>query len=204
MRVLIAEDDAISRKLLEVNLRRAGHEVVSTRDGDEAWEVLSSGGGPKIAVLDWMMPALDGVEICRRVRAEQKHGYIYLILLTAKTRQEDRVAGFKAGADDYLTKPFDAQDLKARVAVGQRIIELESALQAKVAELQAAQGHVEQLQGLLPICMHCKKIRDDDSTWHQLEVYIERHSSAAFTHSLCTECLARHYPGFGTGGGTKR
>jgi len=199
MRVLIAEDDAISRKLLEVNLRRAGHEVVSTRDGGEAWEVLSAEGGPKIAVLDWMMPALDGVEICRRVRAEQKRGYVYLILLTAKTRQEDRAAGFKAGADDYLTKPFDAQDLRARIAVGQRIIELEGALQAKVAELEAAKGHVEHLQGLLPICMHCKKIRDDDSTWHQLEVYIERHSSAAFTHSLCTECLTLHYPGFGTG-----
>ena len=204
MRVLIAEDDAISRKLLEVNLRRAGHDVVSTRDGGEAWEALSSEGGPKIAVLDWMMPALDGIEICRRVRAEQKLGYVYLILLTAKTRQEDRAIGFKAGADDYLTKPFDSQDLRARIAVGQRIIELERALRAKVAELQAAQGHVEQLQGLLPICMHCKKIRDDDSTWHQLEVYIERHSSAAFTHSLCTECLARHYPGFGSGGGVSR
>ena len=195
MRVLIAEDDTISRKLLEVNLKRVGYDVLSTTDGGEAWEALSGEGAPRIAVLDWMMPLMNGVDICRRVRQEQQRlGYIYIVLLTAKTRYEDRVEGFQAGADDYLTKPFDSQELRARIAVGKRIIELHGALEARVEELRQERGHVRLLQGLLPICMFCKKIRDDESTWHQLEDYITRHSGAGFTHSLCGECLGVNYP----------
>jgi DNA-binding response OmpR family regulator len=198
MQVLIAEDDPISRKLLEVNLTRAGYEVIEAADGGQAWRALSTEGAPKLAVLDWMMPEMDGIEICRRVRADETMGYIYLILLTAKSRQEDRAEGFRAGADDYLTKPFEVQELRARVAAGQRIIELQCALEAKVTQLREALGHVKQLQGLLPICMYCKKIRDDEYTWHQLEAYIERHSDAAFTHSLCADCMKQHYPGLAT------
>ncbi len=194
MRLLIAEDDPISRRLLELQLERASHEVLSVKDGGAAWELLKSGGGPKLAVLDWMMPVMDGVEICRRVRATPEIGYVYLILLTAKTRAEDRAEGFRAGADDYLNKPFEAQELRARVAVGQRIIELQCALEARVTELREAASHVHQLQELLPICMHCKRIRDDESTWQRLEVYVEEHWGATFTHSLCSACLAVHYP----------
>jgi DNA-binding response OmpR family regulator len=194
VQVLIAEDDAISRKLLEVNLSRAGYSVVAVADGEQAWDALQADGAPKLAILDWMMPVMDGVEVCRRVRSDQRPGYIYLILLTAKSRQEDRAEGFQAGADDYLTKPFDVQELRARIAVGQRIIELQCVLEARVEQLREARGHVKQLQGLLPICMYCKKIRDDASTWHQLEAYIEQHSDAAFTHSLCADCMTEHYP----------
>jgi len=194
MQVLIAEDDPISRKLLELNLNRGGYTVLATADGGQAWEAISAEGAPRLAILDWMMPVMDGVEICRRVRAGEAPGYVYLILLTAKTEEKDRVEGFRAGADDYLTKPFEAQDLQARVAVGKRIIELQGALEARVCELHDALAHVKRLQGLLPICMHCKRIRDDASTWHQLEVYIEEHSDAAFTHSLCADCMSHHYP----------
>jgi DNA-binding response OmpR family regulator len=195
MQVLIAEDDDISRKLLEVNLTRAGYRVVTAGDGAGAWQALTAEQPPKLAILDWMMPLIDGVEICRRLRADGKRSYVYVILLTAKSRREDRAEGFEAGVDDYLTKPFDVQDLRARVAVGQRIIELQQALESRVEQLRDALGHVKRLKGLLPICMHCKKIRDDASTWHQLEAYIERHSDAAFTHSLCSDCLDTHYPG---------
>lgn len=197
MRVLIAEDDAISRKILEVNLERAGYEVVATADGGAAWDELCGEDAPKIAILDWMMPVMDGPDVCRRVRAAgERLGYSYLLLLTAKTRPADRAEGFDAGADDYLTKPFDPQDLRARVAVGKRIIDLQSALESRVEELRHARGEVRQLQSLLPICMHCKRIRDDESTWHQLEAYIESHFDTAFTHSLCGECLSVHYPQF--------
>ena len=197
MRVLIAEDDPISRKLLEAQLVRAGYGVVSTADGGEAWEALCLEGAPKIAILDWMMPTMDGIEICRRARLDGELGYVYLILLTAKTRDQDRLEGFRAGADDYLTKPFDVQDLRARVAVGKRIIELQCALEARIEQLREARGSLEELRALLPICMHCKKIRDDRSTWHQIEAYMERHFRATFTHSVCQECLRRHYPGLG-------
>lgn len=204
MRVLIAEDDPISRKLLEVTLTREGYRVLAVPDGGQAWEALSAEGAPKLAILDWMMPGLDGVDICRRIRAEEPHGYTYLILLTAKSRKEDRAQGFQAGADDYITKPVDVLDLRSRVAVGQRIVELQCALEAKVDQLRDALGHVRQLQGLLPICMYCKKIRDDEAIWHQLEVYIERHSDVAFTHSLCTECMAEHHPELATNAETSR
>ena len=110
MQVLIAEDDPISRKLLELNLGRNGYHVVSATDGGQAWGALSREGAPKLAILDWMMPVMDGTEVCRRVRADPSLSYVYLILLTAKSRREDRTLGFEAGADDYLTKPFDVQD----------------------------------------------------------------------------------------------
>jgi DNA-binding response OmpR family regulator len=196
LRVLVAEDDAISRRLLEINLSRFGYQIVSTSDGEQAWQAFEGRDPPSLAVLDWMMPGMDGLDLCRRIRAdEERLGYVYMVMLTAKSRHEDRVHGFRAGVDDYLTKPFDPQDLRARMEVGRRIIELQNALQAKVRELEAARGHVRELQGLLPICMFCKKIRDDASIWHQLEAYIAEHSGANFTHSLCEECLRSHYPG---------
>ncbi len=194
MRVLIAEDDAISRRLLEANLRRNGYDVLAVENGAQAWQALSAEGGPRLAVLDWMMPEMDGAEVCQRVRGESNLNYVYLILLTARGRKEDRAQGFDAGADDYLTKPFETQDLRARLSVGRRILDLQTALTSKVDELQDALRQVKQLQGLLPICMHCKKIRDDEATWHQLETYIEQRCDAAFTHSLCPACLAQHYP----------
>jgi CheY-like chemotaxis protein len=194
MKVLIAEDDAISRRLLEANLKRIGCDVLACENGDQAWEMLRSEDGPQLAVLDWMMPVMDGAEVCRRVREQESQRYVYLILLTARGRKQDRAEGFDAGADDYLTKPFDIQELRAKITVGQRILDLQAALTSKVVELQDALCQVKQLQGLLPICMHCKKIRDDEATWHPLETYIERRSEAAFTHSLCPGCLSRHYP----------
>ena len=194
MRVLIAEDDDISRRLLEANLSRTSYEVVSVANGMEAWAALQKKDAPRLAVLDWMMPEMDGVEVCRRIRERRESHYVYVILLTARGRKEDRVAGFDAGVDDYLTKPFDIQDLRSRIAVGQRIVDLQGELTDKVVELQGALRQVKQLQGLLPICMHCKRIRDDESTWHPLESYIEQRSDANFTHSLCTTCLSRHYP----------
>jgi len=192
--VLIAEDDLVSRRLLEATLERLGYDVVSTCNGQEAWEVLGREDTPRMVVLDWMMPELDGVEVCRRVREQNADAYIYLILLTAKGQKQDIVAGLEAGADDYLTKPFDPQELASRIEVGRRVLSLEAELAGKIDELQDALLHVKQLQGLLPICMFCKKIRDDEDSWHRLESYIEKHSEAMFTHSLCSDCLTTHYP----------
>lgn len=194
VKVLIADDDPISLRLLESTLVQAGYEVVLTDDGAEALRILNTLSGPKLAVLDWMMPGLDGVQICRRLRGRPDVGYIYLVLLTVKREREDLVEGFEAGADDYLIKPFDSVELRARVAAGERLLNLQTALRTKVEELQEAISHVKQLQGLIPICMHCKKIRDDGSTWHRLETYIQKHSEAVFTHSLCESCLQEHYP----------
>ncbi len=196
MRILIAEDDQISRRVLGATLNRAGYEVVETADGCQALEALRRPGAPRLAVLDWMMPKIDGAEVCRRLREDEQTGYVYVILLTARGEKSDIVSGFEAGADDYLTKPFDPHELRSRLAVGKRILDLEQQLTEKVDQLQDALTHVKTLQGLLPICMHCKKIRDVSSTWHRLETYIQNHSEANFTHSLCQDCLTEHYPDF--------
>jgi len=194
MRILIAEDDSTSRMLLEVTLKRWGHEVLAVQDGIEAWEVLKSEDAPRLAILDWMMPGVDGSQICRRVRERDWAPYTYIILLTAKDRKEDVVTGLDTGADDYVTKPFNPRELRSRIRAGTRILDLEAALREKVREVQEAMSHVRQLQGLLPICMHCKKIRDDGDTWRKMESYIEAHTGALFSHSLCGDCLREHYP----------
>ncbi len=194
MRILVAEDDPTSRRLLEATLARDGYQLVSAADGDQAWERLHEVDAPRLAILDWMMPGRDGIEICRQIRREPRSSYVYLLLVTTKTRTEDIVHGLEAGADDYLTKPYDPQELRCRIKSGERLLRLEEALAAKVSELSDALSHVKQLQGLLPICMFCKKIRDDSDTWHRLETYIERNSEALFSHSLCGDCRNEHYP----------
>jgi phosphoserine phosphatase RsbU/P len=194
MRVLIAEDDGVSRRLLEVLLRRWKHEVISCSDGAEAWAELQKPDHPRLAILDWMMPEIDGTELCRRIRGLDEESYVYVILLTAREERTDVVTGFEAGADDYLTKPFDHEELRFRIRAAERILSLKDELADKVTKLQDALDHVKLLQGIMPICMHCHKIRDEEKAWHRLEEYIQTHSEAVFTHALCDECLAEHYP----------
>jgi len=194
VKLLIAEDDTVIRRLLQVTLSRSGFEVVAVANGRQALEEMQKPDAPRLAVLDWMMPEIDGLDVCRRIRANAGVPYVYILVLTAKGRKEDLVEGLDAGADDFLTKPFDPQELRSRLRVGQRTLDLEAALRTKVSELQEALDRVEQLQGLLPICMHCKKIRDDENRWHRVETYIAKRSAAEFTHALCEECREMHYP----------
>jgi two-component system cell cycle response regulator len=128
MRILIAEDEPVSRLLLERFLQQWGYEVVSASDGDEAWWILQREDAPRLAILDWMMPGMDGPQICREVRRRVGQPYTYLILLTAKAQKEDLVEGLEAGADDYLTKPFDANELRVRLRAGRRILDLQEYL----------------------------------------------------------------------------
>jgi sigma-B regulation protein RsbU (phosphoserine phosphatase) len=194
MKILIAEDDRISRRLLEMTLGRLKLDVIVTENGAQALEVLEGPDPPQLAILDWMMPELDGIEVCQAVRERPREKYTYIIFLTARGQTKDIVQALESGADDYLIKPFDPQELRSRLQVGFRVLKLESALAGKVEELEKAIQHVKTLQGLLPICMYCKKIRDDTDSWHRLESYIERHSQAMFTHSLCTDCREEHFP----------
>jgi len=193
-RILVAEDDAASRRLIEVSLSRAGYEVLVASSGEEALDILDERHPPELVILDWLMPGRDGIDICREIRARATNRYLYVMLVTSKARAEDVVRGLEAGADDYLTKPYDPHELRCRVATGMRILELQAALSGKIDELEQALAHVQHLQGLLPICMYCKKIRDDKDSWHRLETYIERNSSAMFSHSLCEDCREEHYP----------
>lgn len=134
-KVLIAEDDPISRRLLEVFLAKWGYDVVVVTTGTEALQLLLRNNAPRLAVLDWMMPGLEGVQVCQRIREQKDRPYTYLLLLTARTQKEDLLRGLESGADDYLTKPFDAQELRARLHVGQRILELQDGLTLAGEEL---------------------------------------------------------------------
>ncbi len=141
MRVLIAEDDIVFRRVLEATLLKWGYEVVSVCDGNEAWHCMQSEKAPRLAVLDWMMPGLDGVDICRRVRSQMDRPYTYILLLSAKGHRGDMIAGLDAGADDYITKPFDPLEMRGRLRAGQRIVELQEQLLAAREEMQYLANH---------------------------------------------------------------
>lgn len=195
MRILIAEDDYTSRAILVAVLKRSGYEVVETVNGAEAWEALQKSDAPRMALLDWMMPVMDGLEVVRKVRELKTDRPPYLLMLTTKGEKADIISALDAGADDYLTKPYHAGELRARLDVGRRLTELQDQLYARLHELRQALEQVRTLQGILPICMHCKKIRDDAGYWEQVEAYVSRHSDARFSHGICPECLGKHYPG---------
>jgi len=147
MRVLIAEDEAVCRRMLEGLLVRWGYRVALATNGKEAMDVLQEADSPRLAILDWMMPGLDGVEICRELRRQAREPYTYVLLLTAKDQKQDLVAGFDAGADDYLSKPFDAHELRARLRAGCRIVELQEQLVLAREALRAEATH-DSLTGL--------------------------------------------------------
>jgi len=188
--VLIAEDDRVTGEILARTLQRWSYSTTLVGDGVQAWERLRTTTDPTLAILDWMMPRMDGPDVCRRVREELPLANMYLLLVTARESRGDVVAGLDAGADDYIIKPFDPEELRARVAVGFRVLGLQQKLAERVTQLQAALTNVKQLHGLLPICSYCKRIRGDDQYWQQVEGYIAEHSEAQFSHGICPACYA--------------
>jgi DNA-binding response OmpR family regulator len=191
VKILIAEDDPTARRVLEVLMRQRGYETRLACDGEEAWEILTQPDPPPLAILDWMMPECDGVTLCRRVRAAVPPMSLYIILLTANGRSEDIVTALDAGADDHVTKPFNREELLARIKVGERIIGLQNALVHRIRDLEDAASEIKTLQGLLPICSYCKRVRDDQNYWSQIEGYISRRSGAQFSHGICPDCYDR-------------
>ncbi len=190
MLILIAEDDPVTGEILARTLQRWQYNTMLVVDGAQAWDRLRTATDPMLAILDWMMPGMDGPDVCRRVRQELPLANRYLLLVTAREGRGDMVAGLDAGADDYIIKPFDPEELRARVAVGVRVLGLQQKLGERVAELQVALSNVKQLHGLLPICSYCKRIRGDDQYWQQVEGYIAEHSEAQFSHGICPACYA--------------
>lgn len=199
MRILIAEDDFTSRTALSGILKRDGHEVEAVADGAAAWEALQRPDAPSLVILDWMMPQMDGLEVVRRIRVLGTRKQAYVLILTARGRKADVVAGLAAGANDYLAKPFDAGELRARVNVGRRMVEMQEELASKIEELNRALGQIKTLRGIVPICSSCKKIRDDEGYWQQVEVYVRNHTEAEFSHGICPSCMERLYRDFTPG-----
>ena len=194
MRILIAEDDATSRVVLAGVLKKSGHQVVETVDGAAAWDALQQPDAPRLVILDWTMPELDGPEVVRRVRALTTDRPPHIIMLTARGEKADVITGLEAGASDYLAKPFDPGELRARIEVGRRMVEMQDALASKAESLRQALDEIKTLSGIVPICANCKKIRDDQGFWSQVEVYVRDHTEATFSHGICPECRVKLYP----------
>jgi sigma-B regulation protein RsbU (phosphoserine phosphatase) len=190
MSVLIADDDRLTTTMLSHALSNWGFEASVAHDGEAAWAAIRD-GRPQMAIVDWMMPGLEGPALCQRIRRDESTAHVYVILLTARDSPEDLVAGLGAGADDYLVKPYDREELRARLNVGMRIVALQQRLAERVAELEAAISTVKQLQGMIPICSYCKRIRSTSDDWEPLESYISEHSEAQFSHGICPPCLAK-------------
>jgi DNA-binding response OmpR family regulator len=194
MKVLIADDDAVLRFALRDHLEQWSFEVTECADGDAAREVMQEPSPPLLLIVDWNMPGVDGPALCQELREVPALAGMYVILLTANSARKDVIAGLESGADDYITKPFEWDELRARVRIGSRIVSLQQALGERVQELQHALSNVRTLGGLLPICAYCKRIRDDRDYWKQIEQYLAEHSNARFSHGICPECLKVHLP----------
>jgi phosphoserine phosphatase RsbU/P len=172
MRILIVEDDIDLREMLQISLTGNGHHIDAAANGHEAWEIFNR-DDYSVIISDWLMPEVDGLELCRRVRAADKLHYTYIILLTALQGKANHMEALHAGVDDFMTKPYDPEQLMARLIVAERIVRL--------------QEHVKRLEGVLPTCMYCKKIRDSD-VWVGIEQYITQRTEASFSHGVCPEC----------------
>jgi CheY-like chemotaxis protein len=175
MKILIAEDDPVSVKILQFALEHYGHQVVTSASGTEAWEIFDR-DPVRVIVSDWMMPGLDGLELCQKIRQRPKTDYTYFILLTAiGTGRDNLRKAMAAGIDDFLTKPLDREAIMMRLRVAERILEFTT--------------QIRQLKQLIPICMYCKRVRDDTDYWDQVESYIHTHTGSNFSHGICPECF---------------
>jgi DNA-binding response OmpR family regulator len=174
MNILLAEDDPGSQMILRSQLTKLGHTVTVTSNGKEAWERFQE-SRPSVVVTDWVMPVMNGLELCRRIREAGEKEYTYLVVLTATEKTSGFTPAMEAGADDFITKPCDIVELNVRLRVAERILGL--------------QAHVDRLAGLVPICPKCKRMRDYEGAWHAAESYLTDRSEAHFSHGICPRCF---------------
>ena len=176
--VHIVEDDSSTRRLLENLTSLLGYKIESYADGSEAWDAFSA-THPQIVISDWKMPGMDGLELCRRLRERQSDTYTYFILVTAQRRSRSNMeTALEAGVDDFLKKPIGSEEIWNRLRVAERILSFNR--------------QVKTLESLIPICAYCKKVRNDDDLWEQIEQYVNERTGADFTHSICPPCMDTH------------
>lgn len=188
VRILIADDSYTARRHLRALVAEWGYFSIEAANGEEAWQLLQA-DPPLLAILDWVMPGLDGLQLTRRIRESGAFKNLHIIMLTGMTESEQIVAGLNAGANDFITKPFKEAELQARVNVGARMVQLQLDLAKRVQELESAMAEISQLRGFLPICAYCKSVRNDDNYWQSVESYVAKHSHVKFSHGVCPHCL---------------
>ena len=199
MEILIADDEPVSRALAKAALSDSGCEIATVADGDAAWTAIQNRKRPMLVILDRHMPGNDGLELCRKAKGLAAYPPVYIVMVTSAGEPADLAEGLGAGADDYIPKPFNTAELRARANVGMRMLALQESLARRVSELEAALSSVKMLRGLLPMCSYCKKIRVDNEYWQQLEGYLADHSEAQFSHGICPDCFPEGLDSMGAG-----
>lgn len=184
-RILIVDDEPFNLKILS-ELLHEDYKIIAAKTGEQALKAVQGSSLPDLILLDIMMPGIDGYEVCKKIKQDEKTSHIPIIFVTAISEAMDAAKGFELGAVDYITKPFNPITMKARVKIH---IQLKDTMH----KLEAALKDVKKLSGLLPICSNCKKIRDDNGYWGQIESYIRDHSEAEFSHGICPECSDKLY-----------
>ncbi len=188
MKVLAVDDDRVTLLTLQKLLTKFGYETLTATNGTDALKLFLD-HRPQILITDWMMPEMEGPTVVKTIRAFAESEYTYIIMITSRQDKDDMMAGMLAGVDEFLTKPIDPDQLRARLRVGKRIMLLQDNLAKRVRELEQEKQHVKMLQGFLPICAYCKKIRDDENLWSQIEEYVSEHQdNVQFSHSICPDC----------------
>ncbi len=185
--ILIVDDSAASLGLSANTLAKFGFRSMTARSGQEALQLLGD-QTPDIILLDIIMQGWDGFETCRRLKQDKRTQDIPVIFMTALSATLEKVKGFSLGAVDYITKPFQKEELAARINTHLTIRRQKEEIERQKDELEIALAKVKTLSGLLPICASCKKIRNDDGYWEQIEVYVKEHSDAEFSHGICPDC----------------
>lgn len=191
MKILIAEDEYTTRLTIQVCLERWGYQVETAADGKEAWAILDKPDAPEIALLDWEMPEIDGLELCKRVKNLKRDNPIHVIMVTARDSRSDILIGFDAGADDYITKPFNDDELRARIRVGERIVRIQSTLSETLQELRQALDLVNSLQNSVSVCNVCQMIEGDDGVWYEPDDYLNRKADSRVNWGECPQCRER-------------
>jgi len=203
IKILVVDDDANVARGTAHLLNQVGYTTFMAQNGVEALKAVQT-VHPNLVLTDREMPEMNGVEMCRQIKGDPALSDMLVVLISGTyTQTEEQAAGLEAGADGYIARPIANRELVARVASFVRILRLNRAPREKNAELEAALAKVKLLSGLLPICAGCKKIRDDKGYWGQVESYVQQHSEATFTHSLCPDCTKTYFPDMDEDGPTK-
>jgi len=192
--VLIVEDDPDVLAASARIARSEGYQVMEATTGEACLKIARK-NKPDLILLDVMLPDIQGTEICRQIKADPLLKTTFVVLTSGlKISSLEQAEGLDVGADGYIARPLSNVELKARINSTARFLRAERERDQLILELSEALSKVKQLTGLLPICMHCKKIRDDKGYWSQIETYIQKHSEAEFSHSICRECAETLYP----------
>lgn len=195
MTILTDDDDPILLTTIQHFLRMWGYETIAAHDGKEAWDRIETDSRINIVILDWHMPHVTGLEVCKRIRRSPDRKHLFVMMLTAsRTGKEDFIAALEAGTDDFMMKPFEPPELRARIGNAVRMVTSQLQLREKVSALESALADVKTLKGLLAVCAWCgSKARREDGTWERLDEHIAARTGVELTHAICPDCISQNF-----------